>query len=326
MSYLATYRTNYTGAMEQGSRAIRTTAPVKHSSVVDGTKPVWMWFDEMVKGIRLSNEQPDLSLNPRYVPHLTTGGGLRKEEKRTTLFTKAMYQPAGIEGNSYVSVLEQGNDLIYKAATHEERPSAQTRPERASDGKVKQGRHIRFTKSTQNMLDIRVGDDVHVKIDTINGCWLEITKAAPDSSIPGMRGMLREQNLPLRSESLCFEYRANYGRAGLFLPVAFLKKGRVKNSDVLPFRVEGKTVIIEGNPLECNVCGQMLSQYKTKMGTANTCSECRPKVDAVQEAAKASGGLREALENTMELQNTLLELIAEVQLKVEKGTSNHENQ
>jgi hypothetical protein len=283
MKYLATYMTNYTGQVEHENRAIRITAPIKHTSVIDGTKSVWMWFDEMVKGIRLSNKEPDLSLNPRQVPHLGVAG-VRKKEHRITLLNKPLYEPAGIVGGSCVSVFEQGDELVYKPATQEEQISAQTKPEKASDGKVKAGRFIRFTKSTMNILGLNVYDDVIVKINTINGCWIEITKAPPDSETPGMRGVMKSLNLQLRETSLDFEYRAKYSDGGLFLPVAFLKKGRVKNNDVLPFRVEDKTVVIEGNPIQCKVCGQFFSQYKFEMGTIKACSKCRMGLDNNRDA------------------------------------------
>jgi hypothetical protein len=279
-TYLATYRTNYASQIRHEKRMIRTTFPAKHTSVVDGTKPVWMWLDGFVNGIRLSNEQPDQSLNARYVPYISPNIDKRYgRDSRATCFTRALYEPVGIEAGSCVSVFEDGNELLYKVSTPEERISAQTKSEKTIDGKVKCGRNIRFTKSTMNMMGISYYDDVVVKINTVNGCWMEITKAPPGYETPGMRGVLKSLGLQVRETVLNIEYKANYGQGMLFLPAAFLKKGRVKNNDILPFRVEGETVIIEGNPIQCQICGKYFSQYKHEIGTLKVCSKCRIEVD-----------------------------------------------
>jgi bifunctional DNA-binding transcriptional regulator/antitoxin component of YhaV-PrlF toxin-antitoxin module len=301
-------------------RGYTTTLPFTAQKAITEGKPYWVWSEK--DRIYVSHEQP---LNKELMPSMRE---LRRYgEKHIAYREKSPIslplgplatKNVGVKPGDYVAIYEQKDRLVLKKATKSEKENITGKANHTPivDGEIRGGRYMGFTHETRARLGVKPGDYLLVKMTVDNGVWLEISKKPEGSSIPGLSTVLKAYGIKRTAKSFApLHFTMKYSH-NIYLPRLFLNAAKVPEEVErikLPTWFDGNTLILEGVPQTCRICGKEIRTYKSKAKEVVACASCFTPLEQVRAAITKYGSLETALEaDTGEIEKFITDLAVKV--------------
>ena len=279
------------------------TFPYKKTQVLKENAPFWVWAEGESA---IASEKEPKNISDVYLRELKRYGKNNELREKTGIVLPVplpVMDESGLSKENWIAIYEQGNKIVMTKATEEQVATIMRKTHRdAVDGEVRGGRYYRFSPDAKKRLEINSGDKLLLTINAVDGVWMEIEKAPSDCQIGGVQDVFyHDYGRYLKGEPMEFSITTNYV-SHIALPTYFLNKAKIPGAHVshtlLPYRFDGKKLILEGLPQKCDACGKTHSTYKNKMTDLKSCDSCADELDITQKSIKKYGSLDAALEDS----------------------------
>jgi hypothetical protein len=99
--------------------------------------------------------------------------------------------------------------------------------------------------------------------------------------------------------------------SSLSIPVSFMRKTDARHSQKLNIwvREEDKTIIIEGKPIYCDICGKPINRYYNKAYELHVCRKCSHNTKIINRLIKNMDGDFEVDPESIKIQNVFKDLL-----------------